>query len=219
MYEIFGEFIGSPSAREGGAPVRRLVVLAALTIIFGIAFQMDSAVAYGQDLLGEPAEGSAQNPDALTVQSQGLDSHTASSEDPDSALVQSHPLPAPVQSEPPTPEAQTGISPDGLTVQADSLSTLPNADLVERQVDEQTWQEVENSGQAIARPRTLAEAEANLSFAQERLASARAAVGKMIRRDYPTGQPRVRIYDEERVAEKQVAQAEGWVRELGGSTD
>ena len=41
----------------------------------------------------------------------------------------------------------------------------------------------------------------------------------MIRRDYPTGQPRVRIYDEERLAEQQVAAAEGWVRELGGSPE
>ena len=158
---------------------------------------------------------SAETPDDLTVDSQSLDSDTGSSQSLDAAVVGSRPLPDGVRSEPPVAQAQTGISPDALTGVADRLSDLPDASEVEDQVTRQTRRQVEASQPAVARPRTLAEARSNLTRARARLEAARAAVGKMIRRDYPTGQPRVRIYDEQRLAEQQVAQAESWLREFG----
>lgn len=219
MSDRFAGASRPPSFFPRGWASRRILVSGVLCLFLGLGSQIDPAYADEQDLLGEPAQASAETPGNLTVESQSLDSHTGSSHPLDAAVVGSRPLPTAVESESPVAQAQTGISPDDLTGEADRLSDLPDASEVEDQVNRQTWRQVEASQPAVARPRTLEEARSNLTRARARLGAARAAVGKMIRRDYPTGQPRVRIYDEERLAEQQVAEAEGWVRELGGSPE
>ena len=170
-----------------------------------------------QDRLGEPAEASSTSPDELTVDSQSLDAHTASSQNPDALVVESHALPAPVGAKTPTVLDGMGVSPDAQPGNAYSLSDLPEANAVRREVHQQTWDAVQDSQPSQVAPRDLDEAQTVLSNARARLAEINASVGKMIRRNYPTGEPRLRLYDQQKQAQGQVNQAEKWVQDYGGS--
>ena len=121
------------SSKRAGVVVRRggsqggpmgwmsSVFLLGVTILIGVN------VASAQDLLGEPAEASSMTPDSITVGSQSMDSHRATSQDPDSLVVNSRPLPAPVQAQDPTALSGMGVSPDSQPGKAYRLSDLPDA--------------------------------------------------------------------------------------------
>ena len=185
--------------------------------IVGLMFALGGGAAAAQDLLGEPAEASSMSPDELTVGSQSLDAHTVSSQNPDDLVVKSHALPAPVGEKTPTVLDGMGISPDAQPGNAYSLSNLPEANTVRQEVHQQTWDAVQDSRPSQVAPRDLGEARTVLSNARARLAEINASVGKMIRRNYPTGEPRLRLYDQQKQAQGQVNQAEKWVQNYGGS--
>lgn len=174
-------------------------------------------VAFAQDRLGEPAQASSMSPDSLTVGSQNMDSHMATSQDPDSLVVNSRPLPSPVQAQDPTTLSGMGVSPDSQPGKAYRLSNLPDAQTVRQDVHQQTWDSVQDSQPGMNRPSDLSQAQLALTAARSRLEQANAAVGKMVRRNYPTGEPRLRLYDEQKSAQMQVSQAEQWVQGFGGS--
>lgn len=211
------------SSKRAGVVVRRggsqggpmgwmsSVFLLGVTILIGVN------VASAQDLLGEPAEASSMTPDSITVGSQSMDSHRATSQDPDSLVVNSRPLPAPVQAQDPTALSGMGVSPDSQPGKAYRLSDLPDAQTVRRDVHEQTWDSVQDAQPTLRRPSDLSQAQAALAQSRSRLEQVNAAVGKMIRRNYPTGEPRLRLYDEQKAAQNQVSQAEQWVQDFGGS--
>lgn len=185
--------------------------------IVGLMLALGDGSVAAQDLLGEPAEASSMSPDELTVGSQSLDAHTVSSQNPDALVVKSHALPAPVEAQKPTVLDGMGTSPDSQPGHAYSLSNLPEANTVRKEVHQQTWDEVQDSQPRQAAPRDLSEARTVLSNARARLAQINASVGKMIRRNYPTGEPRLRLYDRQKQAQAQVNQAEKWVHDYGGS--
>ena len=185
--------------------------------LLGVLFFTSVDAAFSQDLLGEPAEASSMTPDSLTVDSQSMDSHMATSQDPDSLVVNSRPLPAPVQAQDPTTLNGMGVSPDSQPGKAYRLSDLPDAQAVRRDVHQQTWDSVQDSQPSMNRPSDLSQAQRALTGARSRLEQANAAVGKMVRRNYPTGEPRLRLYDEQKSAQRQVSQAEQWVQGFGGS--
>ena len=182
-----------------------------------LTFALGGGVAIAQDPLGEPAEASSMSPDELTVGSQSMDSRTVSSQNPNDLVVGSHALPSPVEAQKPTVLDGMGTSPDAQPGRAYNVSNLPDADTVRQEVHQQTWDSVDASQPSEAAPRDLAEARRQLSNARARLAGINASVGKMIRRNYPTGEPRLRLYDEQKQAQAQVSQAEHWVENYGGS--
>ncbi|MEE3327643.1 MAG: hypothetical protein VX252_09930 [Myxococcota bacterium] len=188
-------------------------------LILGSAVVLGTASVHAQDPLGEPAEASAMTPDSLTVGSQSMDSHMATSQNPDDLVVDSHPLPAPTEAQEPTTLSGMGVSPDSQPGTAYRLSNLPDANTVRQEVHQQTWDSVQDAQPSMAPPSDLSEARVALSGARSRLEQANAAVGKMIRRDYPTGEPRLRLYDEQKTAQRQVSQAEQWVQNFGGSVN
>ena len=189
----------------------------AFVLTLGLILFTGAHAASGQDLLGEPAEATSMTPDSLTVGSHTMDGHMATSQNPDDLVVGSRPLPSPVEAQEPTTLNGMGVSPDSQPGQAYRLSNLPNADAVRQQVHDRTWDSVQASQPSVATPDDLAQAQETLADARSRLDEANAAVGKMIRRNYPTGEPRLRLYDEQKTAQMQVSQAERWVEEFGGS--
>ena len=194
-------------------------ILAKSFFLVGFLSHLVSVPAVADDLMGETAEASSMNPDELTVGSQNMDAHMASSVNPNSLVVNSQPLPSPVEAHSPASQSSTGESPDALTVQSTRLSSLPQASEVNEEVHQQVWQQVKAAQPEMVQPQTLAGARAVLAKAQSQLDQINAAVGKMIRRDYPTGEPRVRLYDEQKAAQLQVGQAKQWVENLGGSLE
>ena len=201
-----------------GMRVRVFGRMASISLL-GVFIFTPVDAAFSQDLLGEPAEASSMTPDSLTVDSQSMDSHRATSQDPDSLVVHSRPLPAPVQAQDPTTLNGMGVSPDSQPGQAYRLSNLPDAQTVRQDVHQQTWDSVQGSQPSMNRPNDLSQAQRALTAARSRLEQANAAVGKMVRRNYPTGEPRLRLYDEQKSAQMQVSQAEKWVQDFGGSLD
>ncbi|MCH2185281.1 hypothetical protein MK280_05355 [Myxococcota bacterium] len=182
-----------------------------------IVIHLFSVPVLAEDLLGEPGQASSAAPDSLTVESQSLDALSASSQDPDSLLVGSRQLPSGVDAQSPTPLSQTGVSPDELTATSERLSDLPQATQVQREVDAKISRQVHASQPEWITPQTLAEAQSGLERARARARAADAAVGKMVRRDYPTGEARVMLYDEQKAARAQVVKAERSVLDWGGS--
>lgn len=176
-------------------------------------FLVIAGAALGQGGFGASENETSGGLDSMTVESENPDSLTVGSEDPDSLTVGTRALPAAVAPESPTPQAGTGASPDALTVGTESLSDSPEGPGLYGNV-----QNPAASPDLVPdKPQSLAQARAMLRRAQARLASANTAVGNMMERDYPRGQPRIDLYDEKKSAEADVAQAQEWVQGFGGS--
>jgi len=153
---------------------------------------------------GDGAVVNTENPDALTV----------GTENPNSMVVAPSALPNSVGSQAPNAIHGSGVSPDSLTVGTEPLSDSPP--------NPGGYQWGDDSGQnpdVIApRPQSLSQAKAMLQGAQSRLEAANTAVGNMMRRDYPTGEARILLYDKKKSAQREVDQAQRWVKELGGES-
>jgi len=175
---------------------------------------LSAGEALGQGGFGESDSNTSGGLDSMTVETEDPDSLTVGTEDPGSLTVGTNALPASVSPESPTPQAGTGASPDALTVGTEALSDSPEGPGL--------YGNAANPGATPDlfpdRPQTLAQAQAMLQRARTRLERANTAVGNMMERNYPRGQARVDLYDEKRSAESDLAQAQAWVKELGGST-
>ncbi len=185
---------------------------------FAILFLM-ALDAVAEDVLGEPAMGSAQNPADLTVGTENPDDMTVGTENPASLQGYTHPLPAPTNTQNPSALTAETVNPSSLEATPYSLESLPNAAVQERQVQEKVAREVATESPQPSLPVSRAQAELQLQRARSRLEAANTAVGNMIRRDYPTGEARLRIYDEQRFAQSAVNAARDSLRRFDGSSN
>jgi hypothetical protein len=191
---------------SGGVPV---VVASWLVLLVA------PGVLYGEEGFGgfeESASNNPNNPTTLVVGTENPDALTVGTEDPASMTVGTTALPGAVGTEALNVEAGTGADPSSLTVGTERLTDSPSGPGFYGSSGEQG----KLPNLVPASPRTLGEAQAILARAQSRLTVANTAVGDMVRRDYPTGNARLLLYDEQTSAQKEVGEAEHWVEEFGG---
>jgi len=191
---------------------------------WGLCFAIFVALALAsgaaaQDVLGEPAMGSSQNPAEMTVGTKNPEDLTVGTENPASLQGYSQPLPAPVNTQNPSALTAETVNPTSLEAAPYSLESLPGAAVQERQVRENVAREVADDSPAPSFPVSRAQAELQLNRARTRLEAANSAVGKMIRRDYPTGEARLRIYDEQQAAKNAMSAARESMRRFDGSSN
>ena len=171
-----------------------------------------STSAWGQGSFNEVAGDEGSEGDGEVVGTENPDALTVGTENPNSMVVNPSALPNPVESQSPDAIRGTGVSPDSLTVGSEPLTDSPP--------DPGGYQWGDDSGSnpdlIAPRPQSLAQAKAMLRSAQARLDAANTAVGDMMRRDYPTGKERILLYDKKQSAQRDVAQAQKWVADLGG---
>ncbi len=200
----------SGSLRRGFSSRRAWVGVAS-----GLSLLVAPGVLYGEEGFGgfeESASNSPSNPSTLVVGTENPDALTVGTEDPASMTVGTTALPGGVGTEALNVEAGTGADPSSLTVGTEQLTDSPSGPGFNGSSGEQG----KLPNLVPASPRTLGEARALLAGAQSRLTVANTAVGDMVRRDYPTGNARLLLYDEQKTAQKEVAEAEHWVQEFGG---
>lgn len=185
-----------------------------VTLVLGVG-SVPNAVAQDDPLAG-PALATAENPSELTVATENPDSEVVATQSLSSLEGPTHPLPAPTATVDPSSLVAETVSPDSLEAHTFPQEPLPDAAVEERKARAVALRDAALQSPSFPPPQTLAQAQSQLVRARSRLAAANTAVGTMIRRDYPTGEARLRIYDEQRDARDAVEKTEGWVREFGG---
>lgn len=158
-----------------------------------------------------------ENPAALTVPTQQPGSLSVGTKSLADLTVGTEPLPPPVQP----------LSPGSLVAQPESpgervgkpwnLEDLPNAAPVESNVRREVAAEVAARQPPIPTPDSLVAAQSQLAAAQARLDRIDSAIGTMIARDYPTGEARLRLYDEQAQSRTALEEAKRQVERFGGS--
>lgn len=187
-------------------------------LLAGLVFVLAAGTAQGQGGFGGSQGTSASDPNALVVGTENPDDLTAETENPQALTVGTRSLPGstPTQalgSQALGSEGNAGESPSALSVGTESLSDTPGGPGLYGSPSEQG----QLPNLIPAAPRDIGEARAMLARAQSRLAVANTAVGNMNQRNYPTGDARLRLYDEQKSAQTEVTEAEGWVQKLDGS--
>ena len=191
--------------RTGGGAIA--VLLALLHAASGVA---------AQDLLGAPAMATSEDPDSMVVSPTDPSTLVVGSEALGTLGTPTRALPSPVEAL--LPVIASSESPGALSAAPADLDTLPSATQVEATVRRQVGESVAAAEPDIAVPTSLAVAEASLDAARARLSGIDSAIGTMIRRDYPTGTARLRLYDEQSAARSALARAVALVRDFGGSS-
>jgi hypothetical protein len=172
-------------------------------------------VLYAEEGFGgfeESASNNPSEPTALVVGTENPDALTVGTEDSASMTVGTTALPGAVGTEALNAEAGTGADPSSLTVGTERLADSPSGPGFYGSPGQQG----KLPNLVPASPQTREEAQALLVRAQSRLSIANTAVGNMVRRDYPTGNARLLLYDEQKSAQSDVEQAERWVKKFGG---
>jgi hypothetical protein len=169
-----------------------------------------------QDLLGAPAMATSEDPDSMVVSPTDPSTLVVGSEALGTLGTPTRALPSPVEAL--LPVIASSESPGALSAAPADLDTLPSATQVEATVRRQVGESVAAAEPDIAVPTSLAAAEASLDAARARLSGIDSAIGTMIRRDYPTGTARLRLYDEQSAARSALARAVALVRDFGGSS-
>ena len=198
-------------------PFTWLVKGLAISLAFGAASV--SGVAAQDDGFDEPSMATTETLSALTVGTENPDDRVVPTHSLSSLEAQTHPLPAPTPTVDPSSLVVGTAQPGSLEAQTFSLGSLPSADAQERRARADAVREADLESPASPAPRSLAQAQSQLVRARAQLAAANTAVGTMMRRDYPTGEARLRLYDLQQNAKDAVFQAEGWVRDFGGTPD
>lgn len=166
------------------------------------------------DPLGEPAMATAASPDSLTVSPQSLSSLTVGAQDPGALTAPTTALPAPVETQSPGGLVVQTESPSRLEGQTWNPEDLPEAASVESEVRQKVASQVAESQPRVASPDSLSAARSQLAASQARLERINSAIGTMLERDYPTGEARLRLYDEQGEARRQVKDSKSWVERL-----
>ena len=188
------------------------------SLLAAVTFALVAGSAQGQGGFGDSQGASASDPNALVVGTENPDDMTAKTENPEALTVGTRSLPGATPSEALgsealSPEGNVGESPSALTVGTESLSDSPGGPGMYGSPGQQ--------GQLPdlipAEPGNIGEARAMLARAQSRLVTATTAVGNMNQRNYPTGEARLQLYDQQKSAQAEVTEAEGWVQKLDGS--
>lgn len=171
------------------------------------------------DPLGDPSMATTASPDSLTVSPQSLSSLTVGTQDPGALTAPTTALPAPVETQSPGSLVVPTESPSRLAGQTWNPEDLPNAASVESEVQRKVASQVAESQPRVASPDSLSAARSQLVAAQARLEQINSAIGTMLERDYPTGEARLRLYDEQGEARSRVKDLKTWVERLDpGST-
>lgn len=179
---------------------------------YWLALSVAPGVLYGEEGFGGFEEPASSRTTGLVVGTENPDSLTLDTEDPSSMTVGTTALPEAVGTEAPNTEAGTGANPNSLTVPTESLADSPSGPGFYGGPGEQG----KLPDLVPASPQSLEQAQTLLVRAQSRLKAADTAVGNMVRRDYPTGNARLLLYDEQKSAQRDVEQAERWVKNFGG---
>ena len=191
----------------------------------GLALSLAFAVNGASGALGQeapfdaPSMATAETPSALTVETRNPDDMVAPAHSLSSLEVPTQPLPAPMPTEDPSSLVVGTVQPDALEAHPYSLESLPSAAAQESRARAAALRQADLASPTLPTPETLAQAQSQLDAARARLAAANAAVGKMMRRNYPTGVARLRLYDVRQNARDAVSKAEGWVRDFGGTPE
>ena len=166
------------------------------------------------DPLGDPSMATTASPDSLTVSPQSLSSLTVGAQDPGALTAPTTALPAPVETQSPGSLVVPTESPSRLAGQTWNPEDLPNAASVESEVQRKVASQVAESQPRVASPDSLSAARSQFAASQARLEQVNSAIGTMLERDYPTGEARLRLYDEQREARRQVKESKAWVERL-----
>jgi len=151
-------------------------------------------------------------PSSITVGTQDPSSLTVGTQDPGALTVPTTALPAPVESKSPGSLVVPTESLSSLKGKTWSLEDLPEAATVEREVRRKVASQVAESPLQVPPPDSLATARSQLAASQAQLDRIDSAIGTMLERDYPTGEARLRLYDEQSKARTEVEDSKEWVQ-------
>ena len=166
------------------------------------------------DPLGDPAMAEPRDPASLTVSPEALSSLTVGTQDPGALTAPTTALPAPVESKSPGSLTVSTESPSPPAGQPWNPEDLPGAASVESEVQRKVASQVAETQPRVGPPASLAAARSQLAVSQARLERVNSAIGTMLERDYPTGEARLRLYDEQDEARQQVKDSKDWVERL-----
>ena len=201
-----------PLGAENSSVWHRWVRLMGVAVV--AVYLFGSIPVWAQGSFSEMAGDEGSDDDGAVVNTENPDALTVGTENPNNMMVAPSALPNSVGSHAPDAIRGTGVSPDSLTVGTEPLSDSPP--------NPGGYQWGDDSGQnpdlIAPRPQSLSQAKAMLLRAQSGLEAANTAVCNMMRRDYPTGKARILLYDKKESAQREVDQAQRWVKELGGES-
>jgi len=152
------------------------------------------------------------DPSSITVGTRDPSSLTVGTQDPGALTVPTTALPAPVEPVSPGSRVVPAESLSSLKGKTWSLEDLPEAATVESEVQRKVASQVAESQPRVPPPDSLAEARSQLAASQARLDRIDSAIGTMLERDYPTGEARLRLYDEQSKARTAVEDSKEWVQ-------
>jgi hypothetical protein len=199
----------------------------------GIAiFALVAQVGLAEDRSGMPAIGESSSPDEHTATSSRPGSHSAKSENPDDMVVGTEKLGSHIAgTENPDGMVAETENLDQHRGRSTALQDLPTVEDQERKIQNETLEEMRErhrtEGRAEEGAGKLAEeapaaatnrmkgqiaaihgAKKELEESRERVAKADDVYGKMIQRDYPRGEARLKIVDEQKLAHEALRAAE-----------
>lgn len=154
------------------------------------------------------------DPSSITVGTQDPSSLTVGTQDPGALTVPTTALPAPVEPKSPGSLVVPTESPSRLVGKTWSLEDLPEAATVESEVRRKVAAQVAESQPRVPPPDSLATARSELAASRAKLDRINSAIGTMLERDYPTGEARLRLYDEQTEARGEVEDSKEWVQRL-----